>query len=76
MFCYIKGILRIFIGQILIVWMLANIVLIRKERSCAADLQDTLAAIHGSKLIPRHQLPSDSGIVRGMGRFPTSGFTA
>lgn len=38
--------------------MLGDIVLVRKEWSDASELQDALAAVHDSQLIPTHQLLS------------------
>ena len=46
--------------------MLGDVVLIRKERTHTAQLEDTLAAIHNSKLILAHQLFA----TKSSGEFP------
>ena len=52
----IKSVLVIRVGSVLEIGVLGDVVLIRKERTHTAQLEDTLAAIHNSKLILAHQL--------------------
>ena len=52
----VKSVLVIGVGSVLEIGVLGNVVLIRKEWPHTAQLEDTLAAIHNSKLILAHQL--------------------
>ena len=52
----VKSVLIIRVGSVLEIGVLGDVVLIRKERTHTAQLEDTLAAIHNSKLILAHQL--------------------
>ena len=52
----VKSVLIIRVGSVLEIGVLGNVVLIRKERTHTTQLEDTLAAIHNSKLILAHQL--------------------
>ena len=52
----VKSVLVIRVGSVLEIGVLGDVVLIRKERTHTAQLEDTLAAIHNSKLILAHQL--------------------
>ena len=54
----VKSVFLVVIGCVLVVGMLRDVVLVRKERSDAPELQDALAAVHDSQFIPAHQLPS------------------
>ncbi len=69
----IKQILLFTVTGILIVRMLGQIVLVRKERSHTTELQDTLAAIHDSKLISAHQFLSQLLVVHTVARAVASG---
>lgn len=52
----VKSVLIVRVGSVLEIGVLGNVVLIRKERTHTTQLEDTLAAIHNSKLILAHQL--------------------
>ena len=52
----VKSVLVIRVGSVLEIGVLGDVVLIRKERTHTAQLEDTLASIHNSKLILAHQL--------------------
>ena len=52
----VKSVLVIRVGSVLEIGVLGDVVLIRKERPHTTQLEDTLAAIHNSKLILAHQL--------------------
>ncbi len=60
------------IGSVLEIGVLGDVVLIRKERTHTAQLEDTLAAIHNSKLILAHQLFPQFLIVERVGSFPAT----
>ena len=55
-FLDVKSVFLVVIGRVLVVRMLGDVVLVRKERSDATELKDALAAVHDSQLIPAHQL--------------------
>ena len=52
----VKSVLIVRIGSVLEIWVLGDVVLIRKERPHTAQLEDALAAVHNGKLILAHQL--------------------
>ena len=52
----VKSVLVACVGCVFEIGVLGDVVLIRKERTHTAQLEDTLAAIHNSKLILAHQL--------------------
>ena len=52
----VKSVLIIRVGSVLEIGVLGNVVLVRKKRTHTAQLENTLAAIHNSKLILAHQL--------------------
>ena len=62
----VKSVLVIRVGSVLEIGVLGNVVLIRKEWPHTAQLEDTLAAIHNSKLILAHQLFA----TKSSGEFP------
>ena len=68
----VKSVLVIRVGSVLEIGVLGDVVLIRKERTHTAQLEDTLAAIHNSKLILAHQLFPQFLIVERVGSFPAT----
>lgn len=52
----VKSVLIVRIGSVLEIWVLGDVVLIRKERPHTAQLEDALAAIHNGKLVLTYQL--------------------
>ena len=68
----VKSVLIIRVGSVLEIGVLGDVVLIRKERTHTAQLEDTLAAIHNSKLILAHQLFPQFLIVERVGGFPAT----
>ena len=68
----VKSVLVVRVGSVLEIGVLGNVVLIRKERTHTAQLEDTLAAIHNSKLILAHQLFPQFLIVERVGSFPAT----
>ena len=52
----VKSVLVIRIGSVLEIGVLGNVVLIRKERTHATQLEDALVSVHRRKLILAHQL--------------------
>ena len=57
----VKGICRIGIREILIVGMFGQIEFVGEERTNAADLQNTLAAVHRRQLVLRHEFYAATG---------------
>ena len=55
-FFYIEGVFGVVVRGQLVVGVLGQIVLVRKKRSDAAQLQDALAAVQHRQLIPAHEL--------------------
>ena len=68
----VKSVLIIRVGSVLEIGVLGDVVLIRKERTHTAQLENTLAAIHNSKLILAHQLFPQFLIVERVGGFPAT----
>ena len=69
----VKSVLFVCVGCVFEIGVLGDVVLIRKERTHTAQLEDTLAAIHNSKLILAHQLFPQFLIVERVGSFtPTA----
>ena len=69
----VKSVLIIHVGSVLEIGVLGNVVLVRKKRTHTAQLENTLAAIHNSKLILAHQLFPQLLIVERVGSFtPTA----
>lgn len=69
----VKSVLIIRVGSVLEIGVLGNVVLVRKKRTHTAQLENTLAAIHNSKLILAHQLFPQLLIVERVGSFtPTA----
>ena len=52
----VKSVLVIGVGSVLEIGVLGNVVLIRKERTHATQLEDALVSVHRRKLILAHQL--------------------
>ena len=52
----VKSVLFVCVGCVFEIGVLGDVILIRKERTHTAQLEDTLASIHNSKLILAHQL--------------------
>ena len=51
-----ERIARISIGQVLVIWVPGDIVLVRQEGPDAAQLQNALAAVHNRQLVHGHKL--------------------
>ena len=68
----VKSVLVIGISSVLEIGVLGNVVLVRKERTHATQLEDALVAIHNSKLILAHQLFPQFLIVERVGGFPAT----
>ena len=52
----VKGVFLVVIRRVLVIGVLGDIVFVRQERPDASELQDALASIHDSQLVPAHQL--------------------
>ena len=52
----VKSVLVIRVGSVLEIGVLGDVVLIRKERTHTAQLEDALVSVHRCKLILAHQL--------------------
>jgi hypothetical protein len=55
-FCHVKGVFRVRIRQVLILWVLRNVEFVTEKRPYPLHLQNTFAAVHHRKFIRRHQL--------------------
>lgn len=55
-FFHVKRILRIGVSQFLVTFVLCNIEFVRIKRLNAAQLQDSLVAVHDGKLVAAHKL--------------------
>ena len=62
----VKSVLVIGVGSVLEIGVLGNVVLIRKERTHATQLEDALVSVHRRKLILAHQLFA----TKSSGEFP------
>ena len=72
-FLDIEGVTLVIIGRVLIIGMLRQVVLVRKKRPHAPQLQDALAAVHHGKLIHRGKVLSQLLIIHPVGRAAPSG---
>ena len=52
----VEGVLRVGVGEVFVVGMLRNVVLVAQERAQAAELEDALAAVEGGKVVHAHEL--------------------
>ena len=68
----VKSVLVIRVGSVLEIGVLGNVVLIRKERTHATQLEDALVSVHRRKLILAHQLFPQFLIVERVGGFPAT----
>ena len=68
----VKSVLVIRVGSVLEIGVLGNVVLIRKERTHATQLEDALVSVHRRKLILAHQLFPQFLIVERVGSFPST----
>ena len=68
----VKSVLVIGVGSVLEIGVLGNVVLIRKERTHATQLEDALVSVHRRKLILAHQLFPQFLIVERVGSFPAT----
>ena len=60
----VKGVCRISIREVLIVGMFGQIEFVGEERTNAADLQNTLAAVHRRQLVLRHEFLAELLIIQ------------
>lgn len=66
----VKGVARVGIGQVFVVGMLCDVVLVREERTNASELKNALAAVHDGKLVLAHQLLAELLVIEAMRCFP------
>ena len=52
----VEGVLWVGVGEVFVVGMLRDVVLIAQERAQAADLEDALAAVEGGEVVHAHEL--------------------
>ena len=71
----VEVVLRVRIGQVLVVRMLGDIKLVRHERTHTAKLQDALAAVEDGKLVYRCKIFAQLLIVEGVGNLSATAFT-
>ena len=67
----VEGVLRVGVGEIFVVGMLRDVVLIRQKRAQAADLEDALAAIESGEVVHAHELAPELLVVQAVRRFTT-----
>ena len=63
------------VGQILVVRMLRDVVLVRHERSHTAKLQNTLAAVKNGELVYRSKVFAQLLIIEGVRNLSAAAFT-
>ena len=71
----IKVVLIACIGQILVVRMLRDVVLVRHERSHTAKLQNTLAAVQNGELVHRSKVFAQLLIIEGVRNLSAAALT-
>ena len=66
----VEGVLRVGVGEIFVVAMLRDVVLIRQKRAQAAELEDALAAVEGGEVVHAHELAPELLVVQAVRRLP------
>lgn len=67
----VEGVLRVGVGEVFVVGMLCNVVLVAQEGAQAADLEDALAAVESGKVVHAHELAPELLVVERVRRFTT-----
>lgn len=68
----VEGVLRVGVGEVFVVGVLRDVVLVAQEGAQAADLEDALAAIESGEVVHAHQLAPELLVVQRVRRFPAS----
>ena len=71
----IEVVLRVCIGQILVVRVLSYVKLVRHERTYTTKLQDALATIEDGKLVYRCKVFTELLIIEGVGNLSATALT-
>ena len=66
----VEGVLRVGVGEVFVVGVLRDVVLIRQKRAQTADLEDALAAVEGGKVVHAHELAPELLVVQAVRRLP------
>ena len=53
---HVKGVAIVSVGEVFVVGVLRDVVLIRQKRAQTADLEDALAAVEGGEIVHAHEL--------------------
>ena len=71
----VEGVLRVGVGEVFVVGVLRDVVLIRQKRAQTADLEDALAAVEGGEIVHAHELAPELLVVERVRRLPAARFT-
>ena len=66
----VEGVLRVGVGEVFVVGMLRDVVLVAQEGSQAAELEDALAAVEGGEIVHAHELAPELLVVQAVRRLP------
>ena len=66
----VEGVLRVGVGEVLVVGVLRDVVLIAQEGSQAAELEDALASVEGGEVVHAHELAPELLVVQAVRRLP------
>ena len=70
----VKGVPLVVVGELLVLWMLRNVVFVTEKRSHASKLQNTLCSVHDGDLILRHQFLAGFLVIQAVGVVVGTGF--
>ena len=68
---HVKGVSLVSVGEVFVVGMLRNVILVAQERAQAAELEDALAAVEGGEVVHTHELAPELLVVQAVRRFTT-----
>ena len=66
----VEGVLRVGVGEVFVIWVAGDVVLVRQKRAQAADLEDALAAVEGGEVVHAHELAPELLVVQAVRRLP------
>ena len=68
----VEGVLRVGVGEVFVIWVAGDVVLVAQEGAQAADLEDALAAIEGGEVVHAHELTPELLVVQAVRRLPAA----
>ena len=71
----VEGVLRVGVGEVFVIWVAGDVVLVRQKRAQAADLEDALVAVEGGKVVHAHELAPELLVVQAVRRLTPTRFT-